>query len=273
MNIRKALVVVLGVAACSREGASTLARSRTDASLLGSAMVSKEAAAQPVHSARKIIRDLDVRMQVKDVDVFLRALDEMARASGGYVADRDVSRQDNGGRSGSVTVRLAAGKVDGTGEALHALGKVESESLKAEDISEQYYDLAARIHSAQLLETRLSELLSQKAGKLTEIMEVEAKLASVRENIEQLQGKQRRWDDQVELATIRIAFHVDALPPVVAASFGSELFEAARSSTLVLLAVGRSAAVVGAALLPWSPIVIGLLVVRQIRRRRRATLE
>src|SRR5207244_2290107 len=104
-----------------------------------------------------------------------------------------------------------------------------SETLHANDISDQYVDLTARLSNARVFEERLLRIVWEKTGKLSELIEVESQLAREREQIEQLQGKQRLWDNQVALATVRISFRV-AVAAAPAPIFGSRLVAALQTS-------------------------------------------
>lgn len=260
-----AVPLVMGLA-CSREQTPSLARARSD--VRGTDRLAGLSEAGPSSLQRKIVRDLTVRMRVDDVTAFLRSVEALAASSGGYVADREVEQDTDRSRSGSVTVRVASDRVESIGEALRALGTVEVETLKSDDISEQYYDLTARLHNAQQLEGRLIALLSERTGKLSDVVEVETKLAAVRETIEQLQGKQRRWDDQVSLATLRITFHSEPRSAVFAGGFGQEWIAVLGKSAQAFVGFARSVALLGAALLPWLPIPVAFWLLLRLRRSR-----
>jgi hypothetical protein len=255
-------------AACGKRSEYEMARAKADVSSAAQSVaklrVEESAGRDANPTPRKIIRDLEIALAVTDAGNFLRAVERLVAQSGGYVSDKRVTHEGERILGGTLTLRVPSERLDGAGEALHALGTVESETLKADDISEQYYDLAARLTNMKRLEERLLALLTQRSAQLSEIVTLESKLAEVREQIERLEGKQRLWDNQVALSTIRLTFRV----PVVTVAqepvgFFAELGSTLKVSVTRLLRVGRGASVVVVALLPWAALALaGVLLGR-----------
>src|SRR5205823_10851551 len=71
------------------------------------------------------------------------------------------------------------------------IGKLESVNVSAEDVGEEYVDVAARMANARRLESRLIDLLAARTGKLKDVLDVEQELARVREEIERYEGRLR----------------------------------------------------------------------------------
>lgn len=74
----------------------------------------------------------------------------------------------------------------------------------SKDVSEEYYDVEARIRNKQKTESRLVTLLEKEAGNLEQVLKVEEKLDRVREEIERMQGRLRVLRDQTSLATVTL---------------------------------------------------------------------
>lgn len=124
------------------------------------------------------------------------------------------------------------------GDALttcRGLGAVTHESQSTEDVTEQYFDLEARLENARRLEARLLELLESKAASLTDVIEVEHELAAVRETIERFEGNLRLWSNQVAFSTIRMQLTTrDRYTAMEHASLGGEIAEAFNGSVRLL---------------------------------------
>jgi hypothetical protein len=248
------LLVVAFLGSCSNENESS---SRARLVSLSQSPSKADSAKAVRASPRKIVRTFEASLRVEDGDKFLAAVDSIAHDRGGYTEDRAVERDTAGHPAGTIQLRVPSEALDATASALRTLGTVESETLKADDITEQYADADARIHNQQQLEARLLALLAERAGNLAAAVEVESKLASVRETIEQLQGQQRRSDTDVSYAAVTLKFHVS--PAFVAAGFQQEMSATFVGSCRALVGFGRGVALLGAALLPWLP-AIGLLL-------------
>ena len=147
-----------------------------------------------------------------------------------------------------------------------------SESTNAEDITEQYFDLQARLSNARKLEARLLELLAKQAGKITDVLQVERELSRVREEVERFQGKLRLFDHLVDLSTLTVHLQMRVrFEPGRPQDLGDGLSSALDDSWTSMKRLGRQILASLVALLPWSPLMaLGLwLVVRWWRRRRR----
>src|SRR5437773_3861872 len=55
------------------------------------------------------------------------------------------------------------------------------------------------------MEQRLIDMLNTKAGKVSDLLQVEKELGRVREEIEKMQGELKYWDSQVQFATVTIS--------------------------------------------------------------------
>src|SRR5262245_42424456 len=193
-----------------------------------------QAAAQPVSAteamqgARKLIRRGQLSVQIAD---FARAAESAARIAeghGGYVADTQTTRQDNGKRRGQLTVRVAASRFDAAFAALKELGRVDSETINTEDITKAYADLETRLRVKREAEARIREILRGRAAKLSEILEAERELSRLIEEIEGMEGERRFYDQQLALSTITLQLYEPEA--MVRASLFDPIREALRGS-------------------------------------------
>ncbi len=117
---------------------------------------------------------------------------------------------NNGVKSGSITIRIPEAKYDETVAAVKKLALVVfSESSNANDVTAQYIDLNARLKAAQAEEAQYLEILKQ-ARTVQDTLQVTAQLADVRSRIEQLQGQLRYLSDQTDYATLTVSLTEEA---------------------------------------------------------------
>jgi hypothetical protein len=209
---------------------------------------------------RKIIRSGELMLQVDSLVRARRDVEAAAAAVGGYVSN---SQADD--TSASFVLRVPAAQLEQVARGVAHAGHVLRESISAEEITEQYYDVAARLENARRLESRLLDLVAQRTTKMSDVLDVERELARVRGEIEQLEGRRRLWDHQIELATLTVHLNTEA-PPEVVATASSTL----RGSWRALSSTAHGVFLGGVALLPWSPL-LGLMIFGVIRWRRRPT--
>src|SRR5262249_35185390 len=94
-------------------------------------------------AGRKLIRNAQMSVEVRDFESSVRKVAEIAASFGGYVADSQSSGGDAGRRSGTLTIRVAAARFDEALKALRGLGKVQTEHVATQDITKAYTDLEA----------------------------------------------------------------------------------------------------------------------------------
>jgi hypothetical protein len=165
------------------------------------------AGAVPVPASRKIVRNGTLTLEVADLVNALASVRAETTAAGGYVTNESQGRDEYRVRQGSITCRIPAEKLDATLATLQALGKVQSVSVTADDITEQYFNLEIRLRNQQQLETRLLKLLDQPGNKVADLIDVEREVARVRSEIDELEGRKRFWDSQVAFSTVSVELH------------------------------------------------------------------
>ena len=149
-----------------------------------------------------ILRTAQITVIAASLDKARVGVDEIIQRFGGYIGDLNVTSPSDGPRKLTATLRIPAGQLDAALAEVKKLGRVESESQSGQDVTAQYVDLEARLGNARNTERRLIDLLNQRTGKLSDVLEVETELGRVREEIERMEGERRLMTKQVEFATV-----------------------------------------------------------------------
>ena len=68
--------------------------------------------------------------------------------------------------------------------AVEMLGRVERESQSGEEVTRQHEDLVARLKNCRDTEQRLRQILQQRTGNLSDVLEVEEEIGRVRGEID-----------------------------------------------------------------------------------------
>ena len=224
---------------------------------------------------RKIIYTADVELVVEEFNSIPSKVEKLVEDFEGYVAGSTVTGSPGRPRSGQWTIRVPVQRYGKFLAAVQKLGEVHRVSSDSKDVSEEYYDLEARIGNKKKQETRLLELLADATGKLEEVLSVERELARVREEIERMEGRVRVLNDLTSLTTIELRINeIKDYVPEEAPTYATRVRRAFEGSidSLVSTAAGLSIAVIVA--LPWLgvlliPAIVMILLVRRLRRRRR----
>jgi Domain of unknown function (DUF4349) len=220
-------------------------------------------------AARKLIRTAQVAIEVRDYEVAAEQVARLAESHGGYLADAQTSRGAQDRRRGTLVIRVPAERFAAAYAALKGLGKVETETVSTQDVTKAYTDLETRLRVKRDAEGRLREILRTRTARLSDVLEAERELTRLLEEIEQIEGERRYYDQQIALSTISAALH----EPEAAIRAGAlaPLLEALRDSLQVLATSAGALVYLTVLLLPWAVAAALLwLVVRAARRRKRA---
>jgi Domain of unknown function (DUF4349)/Putative zinc-finger len=156
-----------------------------------------------------IIRTAEVSLITKEFDKTRANLEAILKRHGGYFGELKASDTTGSGRTLTATLRVPADQLDATLTEVKKLGRVESESQSGQDVTSQYVDLQARLGNARNTERRLTDLLRDRTGKLSDVLEVEQELDRVRGQIEQMEAERKTMANQVGFATLNASITED----------------------------------------------------------------
>jgi hypothetical protein len=162
--------------------------------------------APPPHP-RKLVRTVDLRLEVKDSAEVARRIEALVTRIGGYVSASNAQRQGEL-LTYTLTVRVPVDRYDQALAGIRGYAvRIDREHSQVEDVTDQYVDLDARRRTLEATETELRGLLAesrQRGRKVAEIMEVYQQLIEVRTQIEQIQGQMNTFDKAAALSTINV---------------------------------------------------------------------
>jgi len=191
-------------------------------------------------ASRLIVRTGQASIEVDSLNPSMAELRRIVQRVGGFVADASVQSGRNQIRSATLQVKVPTERFDDLTTGLEPLGRLQFVNVGAQDVSEEFVDLAARVANGQRLEDRLVELLRTRTGKLQDVLTVERELARIREEIERMEGRLRFLKTSAQLSTLSI--NLFEPPPLVASHPGysviAEAFKAAWRNFVGILAGG-----------------------------------
>nr|CAA9256113.1 hypothetical protein AVDCRST_MAG63-2185 [uncultured Armatimonadetes bacterium] len=213
---------------------------------------------------RKIIYTAEVELVAESLSVVARDLAELVKARGGYVAETDIGGETESPRQGRWKVRVPVEQFEAFMAGVTRLGEVRTTRTDSQDVSEEFYDLDARIKNKKIEEARLLEHLQRTTAKLQDILAVERELSRVRGEIERMEGRLRVLANLSDLTTVTITIqeikdYVAPKPPTFATQIGRTLAE----SLGQLRDFGKALVLIAIALLPW--LVVAALVAFPVR--------
>jgi len=105
----------------------------------GEAMTADGIPADPL-----LIKNAELRIEVSALDPALERVRGIAGDQNGTLLDLEVRSESGERRSATATVRVPAERVETALEALRGVGDLRTESVKAEDVTEEFVDLKAK---------------------------------------------------------------------------------------------------------------------------------
>lgn len=158
--------------------------------------------AQAGESGPMIVRHASLAVLTKEFDAARSALENLVKAHQGYFGELNVATPASAGRSLTATVRVPAAQLDAVLVELRKLGRVENENQSADDVTREFADLTARLANARETEKRLVEILRERTGKVSDILQVEQQISRTRQQIEQMDAERKTMENQVRYASV-----------------------------------------------------------------------
>lgn len=155
---------------------------------------------------KKIIKNANVKFQVKELNTSSKNVEALAKKYNAYVSASNQGTNYNN-LYNTITIRVPAVKFEELlSEVLKESIYLEFKNVTSEDITEEYVDTETRIKTKKDIEQRYKEILRQ-AKTIEEILAVEAKLAMIREEIEAKEGRLKFLSDNVSYSTIQLELY------------------------------------------------------------------
>jgi hypothetical protein len=158
----------------------------------------------PPPTAPIVVRTAELRLTAHNFDTLRSDLDRIVMQFGGHIAELTITSPSGESRSLTAVLRVPAPQLEAFLGELRKLGRVDGESQRGEEVTQQSVDLDARLANARHTEQRLTEILHAQTGKLADVLAVEEKLAEVRGTIEQAEAEQKSLNNRVTLATVSL---------------------------------------------------------------------
>ena len=157
---------------------------------------------------RLVIQTAQLSIVVKDVNARVQAIQDMAKAMGGFIVSVNVAQTyaSDGTQvpQAQVVIRVPQEKLD---EALNQVKQntvdVQNETRTGTDVTDQYVDLQSRLTAKQAAEDQLLKIM-QNATKTQDVLDVYSQLQQVESDIEVLKGQIKYTEQSASLSAITV---------------------------------------------------------------------
>jgi hypothetical protein len=211
-----------------------------------------------------IVRHGEASIQVEKVEAAVTRIRQTAGQFGGFVGNTSLLTGKEEQKAATLELRIPSAQFDGVVAALNQLGKVETVTVSAEDVSEEYVDLGARLANARRVEARLVEMLANRTGKLSDVLTVEQELARVRQEAERYEARIRWLEHRASLSSLSVSLH-EKVPLIEPPRGNGPILEAfAEAWTRFVAFVAWFIAALGILIPAGAVIGVGILVARRL---------
>ena len=196
---------------------------------------------------------------VKDVNPIAKKVTSLVQDARGYIAEQNTTGSPGSQRSMRWKLRVPVDQFESLVQKVVALGELVQNSRTSQDVTEQFYDIEARIKNKKAEEKSLTKILEERTGKLEDVLKIEIELCRVRGEIEQLEGKIRVLENLSSLATLTLTVRERQKfepPPPIAADFPTQVARTWDSSVHSLVDLGKGVVLWAVDWAVWVPILI-----------------
>ena len=210
---------------------------------------------------QKIIKTGDIRFETNDLGATYTQMVTAVKKHNAIIQN-DTEGKEYGSIFRKIIVRVPSKNFDVfLSDISKGVAYFDKKEISSQDVTEEYIDIDARLKAKKVLETRYLELL-KKANKVSEMLEIEAQLSAIREEIEAKEGQLRYMQSQISMSTITIEFYKTVANEGGATiSYGAKIWNALTSgfNSISSFFIGL--------LSIWPFLIILALIVHFIRKR------
>lgn len=186
----------------------------------------------PAAVERKIIRNAELKLEVESPEAAQQKITEIAGSKKGYLVESQQSTSDVRSKSRdtvTITIRVPADKFEETLEEVRKNGgRLIDETVKSQDVTEEFIDIEATLKAKKSLEAQFLEIM-KRSNTVEDALNVQRELANVRAEIEKIEGRMRFLENQTSFSTIKIRLQTPASVSVNSGGFFYRLTESISS--------------------------------------------
>ncbi len=154
---------------------------------------------------KKIVKNADMSLEVRNSRKYRQSLTEWVRASGGYFAKEEQVQKGNWIET-DISIKVPVEQFDVLLDKLITDSvKVISKSVNTEDVTGEYVDIRSRLESKKQVRLRYLDFLKQ-AKNMEEVLLVQNEVNELQEQMESAAGRMNYLSQVSALSTIHLKF-------------------------------------------------------------------
>lgn len=161
--------------------------------------------------SEKIIYSAYADIETTAFDDSVDGLNKLTDKYGGFIEKSNVTGStydemyygSKSMRYAEFVIRVPSENYGGLTGSLEELGIVTNMNTGVENITEQFYDTQSRVDTYKIEEERLLAML-EKCETVSDMIEIESRISTVRYEIESLQSTLKNWQNEVDYSTVTV---------------------------------------------------------------------
>ena len=208
--VNKAMTAMAAPAAAPAAPAPRLVRVSEQAAAVD-IEASSETLAQLVNQERIIVRTVEATIVVTEVQGSMDLITAMVRGLGGWVVSTNRFEKHRG----FISFRVPAEALDKATARLREMAvEVKAEVSDSRDVTDEYFDLRARLDNQKATEEALLKLLAR-AETVEAALKVQQTLTGVQEEVERLQGKIKLLEETSAFSLVSVNLELEPVDMAV----------------------------------------------------------
>jgi archaellum component FlaC len=208
----------------------------------------------PAPQKPQLIKRAEVSLRLESIDKMMVQLRQIVQTKQGDIYDfqDDRSSDNDRHRQATLVIKVPSKVLDASVAEIAKLGRVESQGIKSEDVTEQIVDTDARLKNLRQQE-ELTRKIMERSGSVRDILAVSKELSAIREQIEQLDASVKNLRQQVAYSTINLKVEEMQSATPTSDAFGVQVQETWKNSTHAAGSLGTNLVLGLLWLLPFIP--------------------
>jgi hypothetical protein len=165
---------------------------------------------------RLVIRNANLQLVVADPAAATNQIAALAVSLEGYVVSSNtyqasVDAAGNKIMQANLTIRVPSAQLDAALAQLRGMAvEVRSESISGQDVTAEYTDLESHLRNLEAAEAKLQEIMDD-ANRTEDVLAVYSQLVGIRDQIEQVKGQMKYYEQSAAMSAISAELLPDAL--------------------------------------------------------------
>lgn len=222
----------------------------------------------PADWDKKIVKDANLEMRVKELKAANTAIQEAVRSSGAYISSASEIQLSTQVKT-EMMIRVPRenfeellGRLSGYADS------IVTKNITSEDLTEEFVDTRARIQVKEKVKEQYYEFL-KRAKNIEEILKVQHEITDLQEDIEAATGRVNYIQHQASLSSIHLTYYQD-IPftntPNITPGFGLQILDSFKTGWTII----QSFIIILVTI--WPFILTGIIVLVYLKKRKLNTV-